>query len=151
MRADVARKYRSYAKNVKYGFTGGLLSIGKDRARISWGDIQRTYRRHLYMRGQQKGRDPEGRPVRQGFTPEQIQAVVKADGRLPLQEALRCRVRYFSDGLVLGSQAFVDSIFARYRSQFGQNRKSGARPLRFGDWQGLCSLRDLRLLPVSKS
>ena len=85
MRADVARKYRSYAKNVKYGFTGGLLSIGKDRARISWGDIQRTYRRHLYMRGQQKGRDPEGRPVRQGFTPEQIQAVVKADGRLPLQ------------------------------------------------------------------
>jgi len=59
MRADVARKYRSYAKNVKYGFTGGLLSIGKDRARISWGDIQRTYRRHLYMRGQQKGLDPE--------------------------------------------------------------------------------------------
>jgi len=128
-----------------------LMSIGKDRARISWGDIQRTYRRHLYMRGQQKGRDPEGRPVRQGFTPEQIQAVVKADGRLPLQEALRCRVRYFSDGLVLGSQAFVDSIFACYRSQFGPNRKSGARPLRFGDWQGLCSLRDLRLLPVSKS
>lgn len=128
-----------------------LMSIGKDRARISWGDIQRTYRRHLYMRGQQKGRDPEGRPVRQGFTPEQIQAVVKADGRLPLQEALRCRVRYFSDGLVLGSQAFVDSIFARYRSQFGPNRKSGARSLRFGDWQGLCSLRDLRLLPVSKS
>ena len=128
-----------------------LMSIGKDRARISWGDIQRTYRRHLYMRGQQKGRYPEGRPVRQGFTPEQIQAVVKADGRLPLQEALRCRVRYFSDGLVLGSQAFVDSIFARYRSQFGPNRKSGARSLRFGDWQGLCSLRDLRLLPVSKS
>ena len=128
-----------------------LMSIGKDRARISWGDIQRTYRRHLYMRGQQKGRDPEGRPVRQGFTPEQIQAVVKADGRLPLQEALRCRVRYFSDGLVLGSQTFVDSIFSRYRSQFGHNRKSGARPLRFGDWQGLCSLRDLRLLPVSKS
>ena len=69
----------------------------------------------------------------------------------PCREALRCRVRYFSDGLVLGSQAFVDSIFVRYRSQFGQNRKSGARPLRFGDWQGLCSLRDLRLLPVSKS
>ena len=56
-----------------------------------------------------------------------------------------------SDGLVLGSQAFVDSIFARYRSQFSPNRKSGARPLRFGDWQGLCSLRDLRFLPVSKS
>ena len=103
------------------------------------------------MRGRQKGRDPEGRPVRQGFTPEQIQAVVKADGQLPLQEALRCRVRYFSDGLVLGSQAFVDSIFDRYRSQFGPNRKSGARPLRFGDWPGLCSLRDLRLLPISKS
>ena len=128
-----------------------LMSVDKDAGRISWGNTQQTYRQHLYMRGQQKGLDPEGRPIRQGFTPEQIQAVVKADGRLPLQEVLRCRVRYFSDGLVLGSQAFVDSIFDRYRSQFGHNRKSGARPLRFGDWPGLCSLRDLRLLPISKS
>ena len=75
---------------------------------------------------------------------------IKADGRLPFQEVLRCRVKYFSDGFVLGSQSFVESIFARYRSQFGRNRKSGARPLRFY-CPDLCSMRDLRLLPISKS
>ena len=138
------------SRNARQGLRQ-LMCVGKDTSRISWGDTQRIYRQHLYMRGQQKGLDPEGRPIRQGFTPEQIQAVIKTDGRLPLHEVLRCRVRYFSDGLVLGSQVFVDSIFDRYRSQFGPNRKSGARPLRFGDWPGLCSLRDLRLLPISKS
>ena len=104
------------SKNARLGLRQ-LMSVDKDAGRISWGNTQQTYRQHLYMRGQQKGLDPEGRPIRQGFTHEQIQAVVKADGRLPLQELLRCRVRYFSDGLVLGSQAFVDSIFDRYRSQ----------------------------------
>ncbi len=128
-----------------------LMGVGKNTPRMSWGDSQRTYRQLLYMRGMQKGLDPEGRPIRQGFTPEQIQAIVKADGRLPFQKVLRCRVRYFSDGLVLGSQSFVESIFDRYRSQFGRNRKSGARPLRFCNCPDLCSMRDLRLLPISKS
>jgi hypothetical protein len=28
-----------------------------------------------------------------------------------MSELLRCRVRYFSDGLALGSEAFVERIF----------------------------------------
>jgi hypothetical protein len=40
--------------------------------------------------------------------------------------------RYFSDGLALGSQAFLEPIFHRYRGHFGQKRQSGARPMRYG-------------------
>jgi len=43
---------------------------------------------------------------------------------------LRCRVRYFSDGAVLGSRAFVDGVFRACRERFGARRKSGARKLR---------------------
>ena len=42
-------------------------------------------------------------------------------------ELLRCRVRYFSDGVVLGSREFVESVFTVHRDQFGVKRKTGAR------------------------
>ena len=92
--------------------------------------------------------DPEGRPIRRGFTPEEVKKVLSAGGSLPLHELLRCRVRYFSDGLALGSREFLETIFQRYRGHFGPNRQSGARPMRVGDWGGLCTLRGLRLQAV---
>lgn len=118
---------------------------------MSWGHVQPEYRQRLYIQGQQKGLDSEGRAIRQGFKPEEVEAVVKAGGKLPMHELLRCRVRYFSDGLALGSQAFVDGVFSRYQSHFGSKRQTGARPMRFGQWMGLCTLRDLRLQPIGRT
>jgi REP element-mobilizing transposase RayT len=40
-------------------------------------------------------------------------------------------------------------VLEPYRSQFGPRRRNGARPMRFAEWGGLCTLRDLRLAPVS--
>lgn len=127
-----------------------LVRVVSGSRRVSWGRAQRTYRQRLYVQGRQKGLDPEGRPIRQGFTPEELGEVIETGGRLPMHELLRCRVRYFSDGLALGGQEFLESIFRRYRGQFGPKRQSGARPMRFGDWGGLCTLRDLRLAPISR-
>lgn len=67
-----------------------------------------------------------------------------AGATLSTAEALRCRVRYFTDGAALGSPTFVDSVFKQNRDQFGPKRKTGARKLRWGDWEGLCAARDLR-------
>jgi hypothetical protein len=47
-----------------------------------------------------------------------------------LGKMLRCRVRYFSDGAVLGSREFVDGVFMACRERFGKTRTSGARKLR---------------------
>ena len=117
----------------------------------SWKETQAAYRRHLYIQGRQKGLLPDGRVIRRGFTPEEVKRVLDTGGRLPLHELLRCRVRYFSDGLVLGGRGFVEGVFKRYRDQFGPRRKVGAKSMRFGDWGGLCTLRDLRLQPVSRT
>jgi hypothetical protein len=53
-------------------------------------------------------------------------------------------VRYFTDGLVLGSRDFVEKAFEEKRSWFGPKRKTGARSLPVED-KSLFSLRDLKV------
>jgi REP element-mobilizing transposase RayT len=60
---------------------------------------------------------------------------------------LRRRVRYFTDGVVIGSRMFVNEMFAGSRERFGAKRKDGARKLRGGAASAagvLWSIRDLR-------
>lgn len=66
-------------------------------------------------------------------------------GRLDFWQLLRCRVRYFTSGTVLGSRSFVDSFFLDKRKFFGPNRTSGARGMLGGDWLGIYSLRNLAM------
>ena len=80
---------------------------------------------------------------RRGFSRERVLAEQKRGGKLALHEALRCRVRYFTSGAVIGSRAFVDEVFERHRDRFGPARESGARKMRGADWGALTSLRDL--------
>jgi len=115
----------------------------------SWARVGCIYRKCLFVQGRQKGLDPKGRPIIKGFSREKVQEVLEKGGKLPVSVLLRCRVRYFSDGLVLGSRAFVEHIFHQYRDQFSPKRSTGAQPMRYGQWGGLCTLRNLRLSPVS--
>ena len=69
-------------------------------------------------------------------------------GNLTRWEMLRCRVRYFCDGAVLGTKDFVNGIFEHERHRFGPKRQTGARPMRHVEADGLTTLRDLRLKPV---
>jgi hypothetical protein len=58
------------------------------------------------------------------------------------------RVRYFTDGAVIGSKAFVNEAFAAARERFGPRRKDGARKLRGVGAAAagvLWSARDLRV------
>ncbi|MGY8674610.1 MAG: hypothetical protein ACKVHO_18720, partial [Verrucomicrobiia bacterium] len=59
--------------------------------------------------------------------------------------------RYMSDGLVLGSKNYVNTIFAEHRERFGEKRKTGARSLRgVGNALGsIVTARDLQVAPVS--
>ena len=99
----------------------------------------------LYASGQAAGLNTDGTPERPGFTREELQAVLVAGGKLSLQQALHCRIRYFTDGLVLGSQTYVDDAFERYRDRFSPKRESGARPFNGIDLGDLCTARRLRL------
>ena len=104
------------------------------------------YRVHLYLEGNERRETlrPDGTTERGSFSREEGLQVLAAKGRLPMGAYLRCRVRYFSDGLVFGGREFVEEIFRSERRRFGEQRKDGARRLRGveDDWY---AMRDLRV------
>ncbi len=115
-------------------------------AAMRWDEAQAVYRKWICWEGQEVKADGTT-PGRKGFAVEQIEAVLKAGGKLWLADVvrLRVRVRHFTVGAVLGSREFVDEVFAGARERFGPKRTSGARRLRILERDaGLYALRDLQ-------
>jgi REP element-mobilizing transposase RayT len=119
------------------------------------GEVAQAYRQLLLGGAAEKvveqvGRDGavERKVVRRGMGKEALAAAGGGDGGLPLGRMLRCRIRYFTDGAVIGSRGFVNEAFASARERFGPRRKDGARRLRGAAAAAagsLWSLRDLRV------
>ena len=86
---------------------------------------------------------------KKGFSKERVEAVLKSGGKLSRADLLLCRVRWFSDGMAIGSKGFVEAIFTRCRGHFGAKRKTGARKLREDEAGGIYALRGLRMDPVT--
>ena len=61
------------------------------------------------------------------------------------------RVRYFVDGVMLGTRSFVEEMFQKRRHLFCESRKTAARKMRGGEWGGLCTVRDFRKRVIEKS
>ena len=80
--------------------------------------------------------DENGELVRRGF------AATEDGTQLSQAAQLSTRIRYFTASLVIGSRTFCEEHF--HRHALGPKRQNGARPLRHGNWGGLCGLRDLR-------
>jgi len=118
----------------------------------SWeGSAREIYRRLLLGTGIEAGEEVKGSKSRQGrkyrrrgMNRAKALAELRDGKTLSKADLLRCRVRYFSDGLVLGSRDFVEKVFHEKREWFGPKRKSGARglPVEGGH---LYSLRDLKV------
>lgn len=93
---------------------------------------------------------PEINRPRKGIPKHQVEQVLKTGGKLTRAELLRCRVRWFSDGLALGSKGFIETIFTAHRRHFGEKRKDGARKITEDAAGTLHALRKLRRDPVAK-
>ena len=96
-------------------------------------EILSWYREQLYSRGEQR-QDADGRVLKPGFTEQEIQEVLNQGGRLPIAAFLRLKVRYFTDGAVLGTKAFVEAVFEAHRDRFSAKRRFGSRRLRQLDY-----------------
>ena len=95
----------------------------------------------LFEEGEERVRDEVKN--RAGIPLARVEKVLARGGTLSEAELMWCRTRYFADGLVIGSEAFVDQVFALSREYFGAKRKSGARRMRKVA-TSLCTMRDLR-------
>jgi hypothetical protein len=121
-----------------------------------WQEVSRLYRR---LMGIALGKKPGRAEVPQsseglGQTTKNTAELLESKDNetvlrdLGIAKMLRCRVRYFTDGAVIGSKEFVNEAFMAARERFGPKRKDGARSMRGSgsDAKGvLWSMRDLRL------
>jgi REP element-mobilizing transposase RayT len=120
-----------------------------------WDEVSRLYRR---LMGLALGKKPGRAEVSQsakglGQTTKNTAELLESEDNetalmdLGSAKMLYCRIRYFTDGAVIGSKAFVNEAFASARDRFGPKRKDGARKLK-GDAapanRALWTLRDLR-------
>jgi len=110
-----------------------------------WRHVQKRYRVLLYTTGEERHAAYGGRVVRPGIVSQTVDQIIENGGKLTLQQALRCRVRYFTDGMAIGGKAFVNSVFEQNRRFFGPKRTDGARKMRFADWGDLRVARALRV------
>jgi hypothetical protein len=119
-----------------------------------WGDVAKGYRRLLGMALERKaGKAQVERSVVKAKSMNEAEAMAGGDNETVLKELsiakmLRYRIRYFSDGAVIGSKDFVDKAFASNKDRFSKKRTDGARRLR-GDAKAaagtIWSARDLRV------
>jgi len=106
-----------------------------------WEELLTEYRKHLFLRGA-LATNQHG----PAFDLAKAQEVVEQEkGELSLQEQLRCKIRYFSDGVILGSRAFVESHRQRLKEKLGYKRKSGPTALKILGPAALWVFRNLRV------
>ena len=110
--------------------------VRRDNKTSNWNDASALYRVHLFTEADGKGIDSE-----------RVKKVVESKGKLSIHELLSCRVRYFSDGLALGSKLFVENVFETHREWFSEKRESGARKIQKAEDPFFC-LRNLRKEPI---
>ena len=122
-------------------------------------DVALEYRRILIAGAVEKlearvGRNgvTEMKRTRKGMRAEDAKREREKPGEraadIPLGKMLRCRIRYFTDGAVIGSRGFVNEVFTGARERCGPKRKDGARKLRGSGSLAagvLWSLRNLRI------
>jgi REP element-mobilizing transposase RayT len=101
-----------------------------------WKDASRRYRRLLGMALERKTLNAKLETSgKMRVSKNDAEAMESGDNQtvlpeLKLAKMLRCRVRYFTDGAVIGGKGFVDQVFDASRERFSEKRQDGARAMR---------------------
>jgi REP element-mobilizing transposase RayT len=131
-------RHCGYAEAVAGGVKAreGILSF---HDADDWKQASREYRKYLFIGGGTAGHSDKVL-----LDPKAIQKVLDQGGELSEGQLFRLRIRYMTQGAVLGSRNFVNEDFTQYRKCFGPRRKQGGRPMRFNALKCLYSLRDVK-------
>jgi len=137
-------RYCGYAEALAKGSLvarQGIRTILGQPKTVSWKELSCQYRKYLFVKGSSKSAD---KPP--AFDLANAQRVVEQqNGDLPLPQRLLCRIRYFTDGVILGSQSFVESHFGRLKKRLGYRRHRVATRLSALGSPDLWVFRDQRV------
>jgi putative transposase len=140
-------RYCGYAEALAKGSPvarQGIRTILDQPETVSWVELSCQYRKHLFIEGSAKSANKAP-----AFDLASAQRVVEQqNGEVPLAQRLLCRIRYFTDGVILGSQGFVESHFGRLKQKLGYRRNRAATCLTALGSAGLWVFRELRVRSV---
>ncbi|MBT5705083.1 MAG: transposase [Verrucomicrobia bacterium] len=149
VRAGIVKDPRDYRF---CGYAEAIVGSKRCRAGImsfhppgDWRQVSALYREYLFIKGGFSGHVDKATMDR-----ESILGEIKKGAVLSPAQLLRLRIRYFSDGVVLGSRGYVNELFLEYQNRFGKKRETGARALNSAlKALGFTAMRDLRHTPFS--
>jgi len=109
---------------------------GEARKRTDAEEALRCHRSYLFAKGAEGAAEADRKAM--------LKVLEKEGGVLPKGAVLRCRVRYFTDGAVLGSAEFVRGYTEAWQAERGRKRPPKVNPLKGSDWGDLAVIRGLR-------
>ena len=84
---------------------------GDDAETATWDQVQAIYHCWLYEEGQAV-LDDDRQVIRRGFSAETTEAVInRQQGALARPVLVKMRVRHFTEGMAIGSKAFIETMF----------------------------------------
>ena len=99
----------------------------------SWKENGSWYRCWLMLDGQQVKKDEMTKvqhvKIRKGIPTEKAEKALASEGRLTAGECLLSRLKYFSEGVAIGSKSFIETLFEKHREEFGEGRKISSKPM----------------------
>jgi len=113
----------------------GLCSIFPGE---NWEQVQKVYRTILFSRAAQFR--AKGAAIPQ----ELAEQVIALGGKIPVGELMCFKAKYFADGAVLGSKAFVAEQLAEYRRRTGRGERTVVREV--AEIGGLAIMHKVRRL-----
>jgi len=122
---------RDAVRSLKF-LTAGLYSISAEEALAH-------YRCMLFG----KGSAPAGNTAEINRA-DAVRVLKKEQGTLPQCTLLRCRIRYFSEGAVLGSREFVQSLVERWQRSTGRKYRPEPRMIVAKDSEVLAVMKHVR-------
>jgi REP element-mobilizing transposase RayT len=116
----------------------GLIQIWSDRGANCVSSALRAHRLLIF------GKHASGVGLSDMTRDRALKVLNEEEGHLPKAVMLRCRVRYFTDGAILGSAEFVRGFVEPWQMERGRKHPPKVNALRGSGWGGLAVIRGLR-------
>lgn len=123
------------------------LVDGKERSSV---EALESYRTWLYARGGETAGSKANSTTcdSRSIDPKRVRAVLEGQGRLSLSESLMCRLRFFSEGVAIGTRAFIEGLLPRDLPS--TERDAASEPIEIPHIEGpsLFLFRAIRRAPI---
>lgn len=116
--------------------TGGLMG-GQ-----VWKEAHSMYRTNFFRKGYIQGHEGTGK--RRGFTKSEYIREMQKHGEIDVSDQFLVRMRYFSEGVVIGSIQFIENFYMERRKHLDGGRKTVGYMIEDGEWEEIYSYRNVK-------